>query len=238
MPSANRFILVGALLLALLLPASAHAQQGSGGVDLVLAIPQGAFADRLDGVGFGLGGEILYHVPNTPVAFGLAGTFIVYGQETIRERFGSGALGRVEVDVVTTNNIALGHLLLRLQPPKGPFRPYADALVGFNYLFTESRIEDVDFNDDRDIASSTNFDDGAFSYGIGGGVMAQVYRGRSDGRSFGVFVDASVRYLFGGEADYLREGGIDTDNNGNLTFDVTRSRTDLLLPQLGVTVRF
>ena len=238
MLSVNRLASVGALLIAFFLPTAAQAQYGSGGVDLVVAVPQGAFADRLDGVGFGLGGDFLYHVPNTPVGFGVAGTFIVYGQETIRERFGGGALGRVEVDVVTTNNIALGHLLVRLQPPNGPFRPYADALVGVSYLFTESRIEDVDFNDDRDIASSTNFDDAAFSYGVGGGVMAQVYKGRSDGRRFRVFLDASVRYLFGGEAEYLREGGISSDRNGNLTFDVTRSRTDLLLPQFGVTVRF
>jgi hypothetical protein len=238
MLSFSRSALLGAVLLALFAPTSALAQYGSGGVDLVLAIPQGAFADRIDGVGYGLAGEFLYHVPNTPVGFGLSGTFVVYGQETIRERFGGGALGRVEVDVVTTNNIALGHALLRLQPPTGAFRPYADALIGFSYLFTESRIEDVDFDDDRDIASSTNFDDGAFSYGIGGGVMAQVYQGHSDGRAFSVFVDARVRYLFGGEAEYLREGGIDTDSNGNLTFDVTRSRTDLLMPQLGVTVRF
>lgn len=236
MHPANRFALVGTLLLALFLPATAHAQQGSGGAGLVLAIPQGAFADRIDGVGFGLGGEIVYHIPNTPVGFGLAGTFVVYGQETIRQNL----LPRVQVDVVTTNNIALGHALLRLQPPTGAFRPYADALIGFSYLFTESRIEDVDFGDDRDIASSTNFDDGAFSYGIGGGVMAQVYSGRPEGtgRAFSVFVDASVRYLFGGEAEYLREGGIDTDNNGNLTFDIISSRTDLLMPQLGVTVRF
>ena len=129
---------------------------------------------------------------------------------------------------------------LRLQPPSGAFRPYADALVGVNYLFTESRIEDVDFDDDRDIASSTNFDDAAFSYGLGGGVMAQVYRGHASGtgRSYAVFVDARLRYLFGGEADYLREGAIEADRNGNPIYHVTRSSTDLLLPQLGVTFRF
>ncbi len=227
------------LLLLLLIP-SARAQNGSGGVDAVLAIPQGQFAERIDGIGYGLGGDIVFHIPNTPVGIGLEGTFVTYGRETIRERFGSGALGRVDVDVVTTNNIFLGHLLLRLQLPTGAFRPYGDALVGMNYLFTESRIEDVDFGDDRDIASSTNFDDLAFSYGIGGGVMAQVYAGQSGstGRPFEVFIDARLRYLLGGKADYLREGDIDADNNGNPVYNVTRSSTDLLLPQLGVTIRF
>lgn len=220
---------------------AARAQVGSGGLDAVVAIPQGEFADRLDGtVGFGLSGEFVAHIPNTPVGFGVEGGFVVYGQERIRTRFGSGALGRVDVDVVTTNNILLGHLLLRLQPPTGTFRPYADALVGVNYLFTESRIEDVDFDDDRDIASSTNFDDVAFSYGIGGGVMAQVYRGYTEGsgRPYAIFVDARLRYLFGGEADYLREGAIEADADGDPIYHVTRSSTDLLLPQLGVTVRF
>lgn len=236
----TRFALLASLVLALFAFAPARAQVGNGSLTAVLAIPQGEFADRLDGVGFGLGGEFVAHLPNTPVGLGLSGTFLTYGRETIRERFGGGALGRVEVDVVTSNNIALGHLLLRLQPPRGTVRPFADALVGVGYLFTESRIEDVDFDDDRDIASSTNFDDVTFSYGIGGGVMAQVYRGHSSGtgRPFSVAIDARLRYLFGGEADYLREGSISTDANDNLVFDVTRSSTDLLLPQLGVSVRF
>lgn len=240
MHTPNRPALLGILFISILFPATARAQYGAGGLDLVLAIPQGAFADRIDGVGYGLSGGFVFHVPSTPVGFGVEGTFLTYGNETIRERFGSGALARVDVDVVTSNNIAMGHLLLRLQPPTGAFRPYADALVGVNYLFTESRIEDVDFNDDRDIASSTNFDDAAFSYGIGGGVMAHVYQGRSSdtGRAFEVLVDARLRYLFGGEASYLREGDIDADANGNPIYNVTESRTDLLLPQLGLTVRF
>jgi len=234
-----RFTLLS--LLALLFFAPAQAQIGTGGVGGVVAVPQGEFADRIDGVGFGLAGDFVVQIPNTPVGLGLSGTFLTYGRETIRERFGGGALGRVEVDVVTSNNIALGHVLLRLQPPSGAFRPYADALVGVGYLFTESRIEDIDdFDDDRDIASSTNFDDATLSYGIGGGVMAQVYSGQSgdSGRPFVVSIDARVRYLFGGEADYLREGGISSDRDGNLLLDVTRSSTDLLLPQLGVSIRF
>lgn len=229
-----------ASLLLLLFTPVANAQYGSGGVDAVLAIPQGQFADRLDGIGYGVSGDLLFHIPNTPVGIGVEGTFVIYGRETIRERFGSGALGRVEVDVETTNNIALGHLLLRLQPPIGAFRPYADALVGVNYLFTESRIGDVDFGDDQDIASSTNFDDAAFSYGLGGGVMARVFSGTSEdtGRPYGVFIDARLRYLRGGKAEYLREGDIEADADGTPIYNTTRSSTDLLLPQLGVTFRF
>lgn len=235
-PAMRLLTLLGVLAL---LPA-AHAQTTSGGANLVVAVPQGSFADRLDAVGFGLSAAFVHHIAGSHVGIGLEGTFVMYGHERIRERFGGGALGRVDVDVVTTNNIALGHLVLRLQPPSGTFRPYGDALVGLAYLFTESRIEDVDRHDDRDIASSTNFDDAAFSYGLGGGVMARVYEGRSssDGRPFEVFVDARLRYLFGGEAQYLREGDIEADADGDPLFRYTESRTDVLLPQFGLTIRF
>lgn len=238
MPRQARLLVLA--LAAVGLGSSAAAQPTSGGVHGVVAVPQGSFADRLDATGFGLSAAFVHHIADSPVGVGVEGTFVTYGRETIRERFGSGALGRVDVDVVTTNNIALGHVVLRLQPATGAVRPYGDALVGLAYLFTESRIEDVDAGDDRDIASSTNFDDAAFSYGLGGGVMARVYRGRSsdDGRPFDVFVDARLRYLFGGEAKYLREGDIESDADGDPIFLFTESQTDLLLPQLGLTVRF
>ena len=68
--------------------------------------------------------------------------------------------------------------------------------------------------------------------------MARVYEGLDDGRPFEVFVDARLRYLFGGEAKYLREGDIEADADGDPIFRYTESRTDVLLPQLGLTVRF
>lgn len=229
------FLLV--LVLAVAAP-DARAQDRFSGAFLVnVGVPQGAFADQID-AGIGLGGTLLFHIPNAPVALGLDGGFLIYGQERIRTPFGSGPLGRVDVDVVTTNNIVTGHLLLRLGPNHGTFRPYADALFGVNYLFTESRIEDVDRSDSRDY-SSTNFDDAALSYGIGGGVQVDLYRGRSGeaGRPFAIALDARVRYLFGSEARYLKKGGI-VEENGGLVYVYDESRTDMLLPQLGVVFRF
>jgi hypothetical protein len=227
----------GLLALLALLPLTAHAQQGQGSVQLLVGVPQGAFGDRLDGaLGFGVGGQLLYQLPATPIAFGVEGGFLIYGQETFRECLTS---CRVQVDVVTTNNIGMGHLLLRLQPPSGTVRPYGDAFLGMSYLYTDSRVRDVDQNR-PDLASSTNFDDLAFSYGVGGGLQATAYRGvtQEEGRPYEVAIDARLRYVFGSEAEYLKRGSIREDVDGRLTFDVERSRTDLLLPQIGVTLRF
>jgi hypothetical protein len=231
-----------ALFLALLLSSGAAAAQGLGqlSAQVTVGVPQGAFSERLDGaIGFGVSLQALHHIPATPVAVGVELGGLVYGVETIRERFGGGALGRVEVDVTTQNNIGLGHLLLRLQPPAGAFRPYVDGLVGMSYLFTDSRIQDVDRNR-PEIASSTNFDDLTFSYGGSVGMQARLVRGvdQKSGRPYEFGLDARLRYLRGGEADYLKRGSISQDSAGNLTYEVERSRTDLLLPQLGLVVRF
>jgi hypothetical protein len=228
------------LILALaLFPAGALAQHANVGVQFSVAVPMGEFSDRLDGaIGFGLTGHALYEIPATPLAVGAELGFQVYGQETIRTPLGSGPLGRVEVDVVTTNNIFLGHLVFRVQGPSGTFRPYADGLLGLNYLFTESRVQDVS-GQRPDFASSTNFDDVAFSYGAGAGVQARLYEHvQEDGRRGRLNLDVRLRYLFGQPAEYLRRGSIREDSQGNLTYDVERSRTNLLIPQVGVAYRF
>jgi hypothetical protein len=215
------------------------AAQATAGAQFTVGLPQGEFSNRLDGaIGFGISGHALYAVPRLPVGVGGEIGFVVYGQETIRQRFGGGALGRVDVDVVTTNNIMMGHFLVRLQPQTGMFRPYADALLGANYLFTESRIQDVR-GDRPEIASSTNFDDLAFSYGGGVGFQALLLDHVSEtGRRGQLALDVRLRYLLGGEAEYLKRGSIDQDQAGNITYEVERSRTDLLLPQVGLLFRF
>ncbi|MDX1531668.1 MAG: hypothetical protein R3362_09090 [Rhodothermales bacterium] len=224
------------LLALFTLAGSAHAQRAQGGAQFMVGVPLGAFYDRVETVGFGLSGQLLYHFGRAPIAVGVEGGFLVYDQERFNECL---TTCRVRVDVVTSNNVALGHLVLRLQPASGTLRPYADVLAGVHYLFTESRLEDEDFGENHEIASSTNFDDAAFSYGAAAGILVQVHSGRTRaGRPYALHVDGRLRYLRGGEADYLRRGSIRETADGDLLFDVERSRTDLLLPQVGVTVRF
>ena len=52
-----------------------------------------------------------------------------------------------------------------------------------------------------------------------------------------LLLDARVRYLFGGEASYLGRGDLRAAD-GTLLVEPRRSRTDLLVPQVGVTLRF
>ncbi|HDL19501.1 MAG TPA: hypothetical protein ENH29_10635 [Bacteroidetes bacterium] len=235
------FLIAIILVSGLLFARQAAAQNFQGGLNLMLGVPQGEFSDNVDNPGFGIGGMFGVSIPHSPLMVGGDLGFLIYGSETRKEPF-STTIPDVTVNVETSNNIAMGHLLLRLQAPVGAIRPYMDGLIGFNYLFTETKIKDEDYNDDE-IASSTNFDDAAFSYGAGGGLQIRVYNGRykkpkeGEKNLTGVFIDFRVRYLVGGKAEYLKEGSIAREN-GRVTHDVTQSKTDLLTYQLGVVFTF
>ena len=50
--------------------------------------------------------------------------------------------------------------------------------------------------------------------------------------SIGIFGD--IRYLRGGEADYLRKGSIEIDG-GRVKYDVRHSRTDIVIVRIGLS---
>ena len=210
--------------------------RAEGGLAFSVGVPQGEFGDQVDQLGFGLNLFGAVGLPGTPFMIGLDGGYMLYGHERRNEPF-STTIPDVTVDVVTDNNIATGHVFVRLSPDIPVIRPYADALIGFKYLFTETRIKDELF-DDNEIARSTNFSDTALSYGFGGGLQYRLFNGagRAEGPA-SVYLDLGARYVIGSEAAYLEEGSIRREN-GQVTFDVTKSETTLLNLKLGVTVKF
>ncbi len=226
-----------ALVLPLLLTApearAQHWPEFSGSI--VAAIPQGSFARHMSAPGFGFGGSLAEQIPGLPLLVGVDGAVLVYGLDTrdwpFEHYFGG------DVDAVTTNGIAMGHFLVRLQDVTRAVSPYADVLVGVKYLFTETRIDGDpwDFGPDP-LRSTLPFDDLAFSYGMGGGVRMQLTTGRlgKDGPYGRVTVHAGIRYLFGSTAEYLQRGSITVEDD-DLVYEVGRSRTDMLVPQFGVS---
>jgi hypothetical protein len=210
-----------------------------GGLNFAVGFPQGEFKENTGSNGYGLSGQFAYRLPETPFWIGANLGFLIYGNDTYEVNLIQTV--PVWVDVTTSNNIFMGHLLFRVQSPNGTIRPYIDGVLGFNYLWTETRIEDQDDDDDDDIASSTNFDDSAWSYGGGAGILFQVYNPpeREDGTRpvDGVFVDAGVRYLRGTEAEYLKEGSI-TQVGNDWHYDVKKSVTDIVVWHIGAVVTF
>jgi len=238
MPAMYRFAIF-LCTCSLLAAPPGHSQHLQASANFLLGQPQNEFQDNVEDLGFGVGGNFEYHFGTSPIMIGAEIQFMIYGSETRREPF-SETIPDVTVEVETSNNILLFHTLMRLQSPQGRVRPYIDGLLGLNYFFTETSVRDEDVFGEP-IASSTNQQDAALSYGAGGGVMFLVHQSeKPQGSGFKlseILIDFRVRYLFGGEATYLKEGSI-TVENGQVAIDALRSRTDLLTYQLGVAFAF
>lgn len=223
-----------------------------GDVAFVVGLPQDEMSDNVDNTG--IGGHLNFGISFERLPFFVGVNFgaLGIGSEERKEPF-STTIPDVTVDVKTNHNIVYGHLLLRLQPPGGAVRPFLDGLVGFKNFYTKTRIESEASDDDEPIAESKNADDTALSYGLGGGLQVRVYRqtvpcgadekhaaeeGQSfEGASLNVYVTAGAWYLFGGEAEYLKEGSIRREN-GQVIYDLSKSNTDMLMAYLGVTVSY
>lgn len=220
-------------LVLLLFAAALQAQnrfQAGGSVTVVS--PQEAFSENVDNLGYGLTGYFAWRIPQSPVLLGASFSFSVYGNESWEEPL----VGPVFVDVSTTNALMNGLFFIRLQPATGAIRPYLDGLAGFNYLTTDSQIEDLD--DYEEIASSKNYDDWTSAYGLGAGLHIQVWEAKEyvNGPSR-VFIDLGVRYLKGGEARYLKKGGIEQVGD-DFIYHVNRSTTHVMTYHVGVSVDF
>ncbi len=205
-----------------------------GGLNFQVGFPQKEFASNAGDNAFGLNLQMLYAPDKSPVGIGVVIGFENFSTERRKEPF-STTIPDVTVDVVTTNNAAQFLGVLRLRATDGPIRPYADGLAGFNYLFTETRIENASNNEE--VASSTNFDDGVFAYGVGGGVELLLARPRTPGGVSEWLLHVGGRYLVGGSADYLTKGSI-RRNGTTVTYDVSSSETDELALEVGVAIRF
>lgn len=230
-------------------PSPSTAEPGISGqfnVRGTVGVPQGGLRSNINGPGGGLHAYFGGWAGQSPVLIGLDVGLLSYGRTTDEVPFSSTVGPRVPVEVSTSNNVLETHLSLRLQPRNWRFRPYVEGLVGFKYLFTRTRIGDVeDFGEGigDDVAGSTNYDDIAFSGGAGAGFDVRLFEPDNPSAALrGVSLNLGVQYLLGSEAEYLAEGNL-TDENGNGQLDqselnVRRSRTTFLQPQFGVTFRF
>ena len=210
------------------------------GGNLTIGLPQGEFGEEVDNVGIGGTGFFALNFPQSPLAVGASLGFMIYGSET-REESWSSTIPDIRLDVTTTNNILNGHLFLRVQPPKGGFLPYLDGLIGFNYLWTETSVKDEDEIGGEEIASSRQLSDITFSYGVGGGLMFRVYQAaekKGIGRELAsVYIDLGLRYLKGGEAEYLKEESIIIEDS-QVYYNIRKSTTDILTIHIGASFAF
>lgn len=197
-----------------------------GGGSLVYGRPTGDFGNYVR-QGFGVDGFGRYKVDRRGIfSLGVEGGFLQYGRETVRSPFSS-TVGRILVDVTTSNNIVFFGGGPQLTVPSGPVRPYVSGSVGFSYLFTESSIEGSG-NSDYSFAETTNFDDFVFATTGGAGVYIPLGTRRE------AALDIGIRYHNSGEGQYLREGSIVDRPGQQPLFNPIRSETKLYSWRIGI----
>jgi len=203
-----------------------------GGLGLAIGVPVGEFADNVDVAG-GISGQFDFGLGDSPVSLGVESTYLSYGGES-RDVPLVGLPG-LTAEVSTSNNMVLLHGRVRVQKREGRLRPYADGLVGFNYLWTTTSVEGEEscvYTGSGTYCTETgdvigNLSDLALSAGGGAGVMLGL--GRAPHRTR---LDLSIRYLYGGEAKYLTEDYFPTEGQAQL--EARRSRTDMLMIYIGL----
>lgn len=206
-------------------------------LNFLMGYPQNDFKMNVDRTFYGLSGEFFYQLPRSPFSLGVSLEYLNYGSETRIEPL-SHDIPDVLIDVTTRNSIFSSVAVLRLYPVEGPFRPYVEALVGFNYLFTTTSVND-DSDWSEDIATTTNFDDWALTYGAGTGAIIRALEIRSQqGRSlFSLYMEIGVRYFKGRTAEYLKKGSMRREH-GSLMYEPLMSTTDLVKAHFGIVFRF
>lgn len=206
-----------------------------GGIGVIVGVPVGDFQDNILIAG-GITGHFGFRLGESPLSLGVEASYLNYGSED--RMLPVGGLPDLTVGVDTSNDVFLFHGRTRAQKRAGRVRPYVDGLVGFSYLTTTTSVDakescsslDGSYSCSDDGDSVTNLDDLVFSAGVGAGVMIGL------GKSGSVKLDLSLRYLYGAQATYLTEGGIRWADTGPPILDPHRSRTDMLLIGLGITL--
>lgn len=238
------------ILLSALIISSAFSENFGVDIALIGQLPKGEFKDEGVPTGFGLGINGLWY-PSKQFGLGLNVGISQYGNSERQIPF-SYYTDLITITEKTTNDLAYGHLLLKIIPFQGNVSPYFEGLLGMKNLSTTTELTNNNCYDDNEtsyddceIASSTNYSDNSFSYGGGGGLEISLtsFGGDEDSGIEGVlsfFINA--RYMIGAEAEYLKEGAITfsdpQDGPVQTTFDPSTSKTDVLQISLGLNFNF
>jgi hypothetical protein len=198
------------------------------GGDFVVSQPKSELATNIgNGYGFNLTGMLRLD-PRGYFNIRADGGMVQYGKE--RQRVPLFPIsGRINVDIETTNQIAWGGIGTQLQIPDGWLRPYANASIAFTDFFTETSLSGSD--NSFEPISTKNQGDYSRAWIFGGGVNIPFGNNFTNG-----MLNLGARYYYGGEATYLRRGDIIDNPDGTITLNPRRSKTDLVLWQLGFSL--
>jgi AraC-like DNA-binding protein len=139
------------------------------GLGFQVALPRAEYLQHNNHTGYGVGITLGYDFPDSYISAGIDGMLAIYSSQTRVEPW-STTIPDAKLNVETSNQIAAGHLFLRLQPGTGFIRPYVEGDFGFNYLWTDTKVSSQNNTgsngENKDIATSVDISDIALSVGF------------------------------------------------------------------------
>lgn len=227
-----RAVAISAGLLAVAIPALAQRyglrevrDVGTGGINLVVAVPMGEFRRNVDVAG----GVDVFGTLNlgrgNPVALRLGGSYLMYGHDSriVTQPY-------FPLAINTTYSIVTFGFGPQLTFGTGPVKLYGFGTLGATYISARSSYR-VDGCGCETFSSETDFDDWTAALQTGGGLLVTL-----NSRHVPVALDLGARYLYNGEAWYVSPGDVVPQPNGDVFIYPTRSRADLMMFHVGVSV--
>lgn len=214
-------------IVALAISQLAYSQKFSTSFDLQLSLPQGEYKEVSSNAGFGLRGNILYRPsPHIPLQVGLELGIQEKGRVT--EYFTSQNWYFDEYEVSATNNIFSLMFLTRFQPA-AVFRikPFIDLMAGWNLFFSRVNVDRLTYYESYTV-SNRGGGESFWALNYGGAAGLDIPLNKKDE----IGLEIKVAYLLGNNTGYLANPYI--NNDAEVTFTKFHSRTDMLIPQLGV----
>jgi hypothetical protein len=202
------------------------------GIGGIVSEPQGEFAQSVGTAG-GVAINVRYS-PSGAAGFGLRADFgfVRYGSNTQPACFSVTVGCRVQLDVVTANDILLANLGPEwVLPGRGPVRPYLSGSVGLAHFYTHSYVKGVDEHDDEGFGDTTNHKDSSLAWRTGGGILVTLVRGSTP-----VALDLAAYYHRNGVAEYLTEVDIEDLPGGSIDMFPRRGETNFVSFRLGVSI--
>lgn len=209
---------------------SSYSQKFASSIDVQVSVPQMEYAETNPKVGYGLRANFLYK-PGVDIPIQLGVELGIQEKGRRSKSFFGDVFGFTdEFRVSATNNIFSLMVMTRFQPTKlGKVKPFVDLTAGWNVFFSTVQVERLTYyspyNSSQSNSSKAHW---ALAYGAAGGVDIPL------NKSDDVGLELKVAYLIGNHSQYLSDPYI--DNEGSVSFVEKNSRTNMLIPQVGVRI--
>lgn len=223
------------LLGAAITPVQAQHEIGTLGLNFQVGLPQGAFREAYDEIGFG-GSMDLYFRINKALPLYAGFNLSMMGFEQLRRDFTLLLPGGFYGDyrLRASSNLFSGDGSLRIVPnTPGWVKPYAEALIGVKNFYISKRLEARQDQFDSGWQEQDRDTDGDWTLGYGGSAGILFYFGHS-----GIALDLKCSYLAGGEVTFFElKDDIDDgqfEENPFSAFDPVKATANMLIPQIGL----